>query len=232
MTTWRDMVSGLSHERIAERITWGPIPSPLTKKFCEQWLWWWREMPVLWINGWKLKAHGPQKLHWLAHAEPGMLAMLEQIHNHGGIEQWLRDNEYREWNARLRGSTLKFGPIYGETFYLDLAQDVKKFTINIECDSSETMETVMARVRKTLKDVGFKGQKHPRFQRSPRTFSPERSKKELSGWLKIFTAVEIVDRATLLKEQLTDSQRRTINSRLHRIDRLRRDVDPARWPVG
>jgi hypothetical protein len=125
MKTWRDKIPGLSRDCIAQRLKQMKVDVPLrlTKRFCEEWLWWWRELPQLCENGWKLGPSGKQNLHWLAKCGASHLDSLRLLHEDGGIEEWLRQAEERGWTARLKGSTTKmqFGPDTPVTIAVDIS---------------------------------------------------------------------------------------------------------------
>jgi hypothetical protein len=71
-----------------------------------------------------------------------------------------------------------------------------------------------------LEEQGYTGRRQSVYWQSPRNSSPGGKDdptgqlERRSGWLEIFTAVEAVDRATLLHEHLSDSLRRAITTRL------------------
>jgi len=218
MKTWRDEVSGLSRERIAERFKGvqgvPSAPWPMKPKYCKEWLWWWRDLPKLLpvICGirWALEPLplSPQKFHWLAKCNVGLLRAL---YLDGGMEEWLRAAEDHEWRARLKSSTSSPRP--GTCATLGDFPPFKEFTGDgFSCCSAESWEEISGRFRLFLEKQGYTGRKQSVYWQSPRNSRASGAKS--GGWLEIFTAVEAVDRATLLHEDLTDSQRRAITARL------------------
>jgi len=209
MKTWREQIKGLSREALAKKFKGMPVPT--TEKFLREWVWWWRELPTLAANGWKLEGIPRSKIHLPAYWHPNTLAWLAFTAGAGGIEEWLYKQERLEFSARVKGDGVP--ELASPTIHTqdgERVQSLKKFTVPpMTFDSADSQKDVVAAVLAELRAQGWSGKTESVYRRDPRTAGPQ-------GWADIFSVIEAIDRALLLGKQLTDSERRAIAARLNR----------------
>lgn len=179
---WPRLVRGLSVKSIHARFP--DAPEALTEKWCMTNLWWWRVL----ADG-KIPAQIPPSWTWL----------LQWLERRGAMEEWLRRCENNEWLARVRGASLP-EPEH-PTSWVNLHRETQPYTLAaVQVTDLHTKADVIDMVLSHLRDQGWKPGKG--------LFKRDRNTAGRRNWYKIFSAVELVDRYTLLDDALDrDSSR-------------------------